>query len=113
MEKQPGGYPSSRMKDLVDVVTYITNRPFDLRQVKGAVRSECAKREMDVPKKFEAPSFWRKQFARFAKKCNAPREYESFEESFALAACFFDAVLSDSDDKDALWSDGELRWIYR
>ena len=29
MELQPGGWQSSRMKDLVDIVTYATNESFD------------------------------------------------------------------------------------
>ncbi len=49
MELQPGGWPSSRMKDLVDIVTYATNESFDLLQLRQAVRCECAKRGMAVP----------------------------------------------------------------
>ena len=67
MELQPGGWPSSRMKDLVDIVAYATNEAFDLGQLAHAIRSECAKRPMAAPKRFEAPGSWRPRFPEFAR----------------------------------------------
>ena len=101
MELQPGGYPSSRMKDLVDVVTYATHEAFSQRELRFAIESECAKRDMDVPDRFAAPALWRDRFASFSKG-KLPSEFASFDAASSIAARFFDAVL--------VSNDGEMSW---
>lgn len=68
METQPGGWQSSRMKDLVDVVYYATNEAFSLDELSLSIRCECARRGMELPARFEAPGSWSQKFAAFAKK---------------------------------------------
>ncbi len=59
MGMQPGGWTSSRMKDLVDVVAYATHERFALGQLARAIRSECAKRGMEIPEDFSTPGSYR------------------------------------------------------
>ncbi|RDB63916.1 hypothetical protein C1878_03775 [Gordonibacter sp. 28C] len=110
MELQPGGWPSSRMKDLVDVVAYATHEDFSLRQLATAIESECGKRNMTVPKRFEAPSIWRPRFAAFAKRNGVPRDYAGFDAAAKLAAEFFDPALFEGVAGDAEWRHMSLRW---
>lgn len=108
MELQPGGYPSSRMKDLVDVVTYATHEAFSKRELRLAIESECAKRGMDVPDRFAAPDFWRERFASFSKG-KLPNGLAAFDAASGMAARFFDAVLG-SDDGDMPWDPETGAW---
>lgn len=117
MEIQAGGYPSSRMKDLVDVVAYATHERFDFYQLKRAINSECSKRSMAVPEQFAAPDSWRSRFGAFAKKNRVPEEFASFDKASKLASRFFDPVLThrggDSDSEDAQWDPNVLCWFVR
>lgn len=110
MELQPGGWQSSRMKDLVDIVAYATNEAFDLKQLAHAIRSECAKRSMAVPARFEAPVSWRARFAAFAGKNGVPAEYVDFEAASGLAAAFFDPALAEEIAADATWDPASAEW---
>lgn len=94
MELQPGGWPSSRMKDLVDVIFYTTHEQFRFNQLAYAITCECAKRGMEVPARFSAPKTWTAPFGAFAKRHGVSPEYASFDAASQLAAAFFDPVLS-------------------
>lgn len=111
MEKQPGGWPSSRMKDLVDVVTYATRERFNLEQLRHAIECECARRSMDRPEAFVAPQDWEPRFAAFAKKNGMPKEYASFNAATALAAEFFAPALTNTDSFSASWDPSQLKWV--
>lgn len=112
MELQPGGYQSSRMKDLVDVVFYITNESFSLRQLHQAIASECERRDMKIPKRFSAPTTWKAKFLAFAKRNGVSPAYASFDAAISLAATFFDPALQGTSESaiDATWDPNCLRW---
>ncbi len=108
MELQPGGYPSSRMKDLVDVVTYATHEAFNQGELRLAIESECSKRGMDVPDRFVAPESWRNRFASFSKG-KMPGEFASFATACDMASRFFDVVLA-SEGGDMSWNPQTRSW---
>lgn len=110
MELQPGGWPSSRMKDLVDIVTYATNEAFDLGQLAHAIRSECAKRSMAAPKRFEAPESWRPRFPEFARRSGLLAKYADFDGATELASAFFDPALAETVSADAAWDPSRTEW---
>lgn len=111
MELQPGGWPSSRMKDLVDVVFYATSKAFSLRQLSHSIECECGRREMAVPEQFRAPATWKTGFPAFAKKSGLEPAYTSFEAACKLASSFFDPALRKVESTDELtWNPKELRW---
>lgn len=109
MEQQPGGWASSRMKDLVDVVFYALNERFRLQELSRAIRFECKRRGMTVPEQFAAPETWRKDFTAFARKSGTPAKHMSFDAASALASTFFGPALADSTD-DLWWDSGSLMW---
>ncbi len=108
MERQPGGWPSSRMKDLADIVFYATGRCFDLRELALAVRTECRKRGMEVPESFSAPEEWRARFAPFAAKNRVPARYRGFDEAIELAGRFYAPALAGKGDMT--WNPKALAW---
>jgi len=111
METQPGGWPSSRMKDLVDVVYYASNVTLALKDLARAIECECCKRGMDVPVRFEAPAVWAGSFAAFAKKSGLPGEHASFAAATSLASALFDPALGGSPAREnAFWNPDSLRW---
>ena len=88
----PGGYPSSRMKDLVDIVLMARTQELARRDLRVAVAAECARRGMAVPGRFEAPEFWRSGFTRFARRQGVD---VTFEEACEIAGALFGPVLAD------------------
>ncbi|WP_050341411.1 nucleotidyl transferase AbiEii/AbiGii toxin family protein [Olsenella sp. oral taxon 807] len=110
MEMQPGGWPSSRMKDLVDVVYYSTNVTLLLKDLVRSIKCECSRRGMSVPRRFEAPAAWAGSFAAFAKKSGVPEKYAPFEAASSLASAFFDPALRGFFGHDASWDPESLRW---
>lgn len=108
MELQLGGWPSSRMKDLVDVVFCATNERFKLQELSCAVRVECARRKMAIPERFAAPETWKRGFGAFARK-NGLVEHARFEAACKLASDFFNPALANSADSLA-WDPESLAW---
>lgn len=105
MEVQLGGYPSSRMKDLVDIVLMARTQELAWRDLRIAVVVECARRGMAVPGRFEAPEFWRSGFVRFARRQGVD---VTFDEACEVAGTLFDPVLGDI--ACGTWHSECLRW---
>ncbi len=105
MEVQPGGYPSSRMKDLVDIVLVARTQELDWGDLRLAVVAECARRGMAVPGCFEAPAFWRAGFERFARRQGVD---VTFDGACEVAGALFDPVLGDV--ACGTWHPEGLRW---
>lgn len=110
METQPGGWASSRMKDLVDVVAYATHEQFSLSELSYAIHAECAKRDMPVPQSFAAPESWRQRFDSFARKNGVGAEYASFDAASSLASAFFDPALRGKMDTEMTWNPDKHGW---
>ena len=111
MERRPDGLPSSRMKDLVDVVACATKRDFECRQLAVAIANECAKRGMEVPDVFEAPLEWKSGFSAFAAKCGIASVYRTLKEATSLATSFFGPAIEEGATKEATWDHISCRWI--
>ncbi len=109
MEKQSGGFPSSRMKDLADVVAYALSQSPTSKNLADAIANECRRRSMIVPERFAAPEEWRVRYAAFAKKAGSPDKYQAFDEATRLASQFFDPALSGK-SANMRWNPKELYW---
>ena len=101
MERQPGGWPSSRMKDLVDVVFYALTQSPASDGLSEAIESECRRRSMGIPGAFAAPKEWSGAFSGFAAKAGVPKGHRSFEHASSLASKLFDPILDGS---------AQMRW---
>lgn len=111
MERQPGGWPSSRMKDLVDVIAYVTTHDFKFSELRYAIECECQRRSMDIPNEFAAPEEWRERFKLFAQKNNCPDIYTSFNSAVSLASNFFNPVLLSDESPISWWRYALLGWV--
>lgn len=109
MERQRGGWASSRMKDLTDVVTYALSQRFALEDLADAVMGECRRRGMDTPKAFAAPEEWQARYAAFAQKAGSPAAYQSFDNASFLASKVFNPALGVRGDCME-WNPETLEW---
>ena len=67
------------MKDLTDVVAYALTQSPSSDGLSAAIANECARRSMEIPKKFKAPNEWRAGYQSFALKAKTPEEYRLFD----------------------------------
>lgn len=109
MEAHPGGWRSSRMKDLTDVVTYALTQSPSSDGLSVAIANECARRSMGVPQEFEAPAEWSAGYQPFALKAKTPEEYQSLDRSCSLASKLFDPILKGIIGNKK-WNPGALAW---
>ena len=105
MELQPGGYPSSRMKDLLDVLLIEKTQTIDSTLLSLAITTECGRRIMEVPESFCAPDHWAGGFSRFAKTNGMDI---SFDEACDSAHKLFDPILRR--EATGKWLPDKQRW---
>lgn len=102
------GRESTRIKDLVDLVTIITTQDCDADLLLEALRSECGKRRLPFPFEFHIPSNWRNaQFKKTA--ANAPAASYTLEEAEQLVTRFLQ--IPDHDAQAIVrWNHHSLEW---
>lgn len=86
------GRPSSREKDLVDLVVIAVTQAVDASSLRQAIGTECAKRRLQFPNEFTIPAHWGPGYARLAK--NTPAEPYSIAAARDLLSKFIDPVLA-------------------
>lgn len=101
------GRPSSREKDLVDLVVTAVTQSVDADALGTAIRSECARRRLDVPEQFVIPSDWGRAYAKLA--VNTPAEPHSISAARRIMKSFIDPVLAGQsrgtwDPRDQAWT---------
>lgn len=109
METHPGGWGSSRMKDLADVVAYALTQSPSSDGLSAAIANECARRSMEIPQQFKAPNEWRVGYQSFALKAKTPEEYRPFDQSCSLASKLFDPILK-GQAGNKKWNPDTLAW---
>lgn len=92
------GRPSSRVKDLVDILVYQTRCDVEGSELADCCRLESRVRRVPLPKCFSVPDLWKGSYApRFAKlvrQTALPEELEDVSVAETQAALLFDPVLS-------------------
>ena len=109
MEVHPNGWQSSRMKDLADVIAYALTQSPSADGLTAAITSECMRRSMTMPQKFEAPASWQVGYRSFAQKTRAPEQYRSFEHASNLAEMLFNPILQGR-VSNKTWNPNNLAW---
>ena len=97
------------MKDLTDVVAYALTQSPSSDGLSAAIVNECARRSMEIPKKFKAPNEWRAGYQSFALKAKTPEEYRPFDQSCNLASKLFDPILK-GQAGNKKWNPDTLAW---
>ncbi|MEA5117084.1 MAG: nucleotidyl transferase AbiEii/AbiGii toxin family protein [Propionicimonas sp.] len=87
-----GGRPSSREKDLVDLVVIAVTQSVDAAELHTAITTECAKRRLPAPLELSIPANWGGAYAKLA--TNTPAGAYSITAARELASTFIDPVLT-------------------
>lgn len=85
------GRPSSREKDLVDLVVIAVTQTVDAASLRQAIATECAQRRLQFPIAFTIPAHWGPAYARLAR--NTPAEPYGIIAACELMHDFIDPVL--------------------
>ena len=86
------GRPSSREKDLVDLVVIAVTQSIDSDALREAITTECAKRRLLVPEQFTIPSHWGPAYTKLVK--GTPAEPFPITVARGLLHEFIDPVLA-------------------
>jgi len=101
--------PSTRVKDLVDLVEIATHFDLSGSALCFALRSEFSHRERKVPPELLIPSEWKAGYQKLASSTPAVSNYENFDDASALVKCLINPVLADSAD-GRTWDSNLLAW---
>lgn len=86
------GRPSSREKDLVDLVVIAVTQTSEATVLRRAITSECAKRRITVPGEFTIPAHWGPAYTKLAK--NTPAEPYPISVARDLVRAFISPILA-------------------
>lgn len=103
------GRPSSREKDLVDLVVLATTQEVSGRALHAAIIHEARLRQMEPISRFTVPTTWGIAYVKMAKSVPYCSSYMSVEAARDLVASFIDPVLSGS-ASDSIWLPATLGW---
>lgn len=110
--------PSTRYRDLVDLILIIIEEPIDGRLVQTILRREANRRrqlgtDLDLPSSFDKPvgPHWSSGYRAAAATVPALREHRTLDQASVLARTFLDPVLSPDDP--GLWTPRTRTWASR
>ncbi|MCL2826186.1 MAG: nucleotidyl transferase AbiEii/AbiGii toxin family protein [Eggerthellaceae bacterium] len=107
-------HPSSRVKDLVDILIYATTEAIDGASFSKQVRTETAARKLSLPKSFSLPQQWRDNyhavFAKLCKQTGLPFQFHSLDQGEGLARKLIDPMLANEVD-GKIWNFNTLQWV--
>jgi len=106
----PARLPSSRVRDLVDLVVIARTQHVDAGALRIAIDAERAHRALPKIAHWDCPDGWTANYAKVARDVVECRDHRSFRSASALASAFLDPVLTGEVDSDATWSPSNLRW---
>ncbi len=92
-----GDRPSTRFKDLVDLVAIVTEVSIDARAQHTALQAEGAHRRINLPNRFDVPdrSLWQKGYEKEARRSLLPLA-QTLDEALAIVKPFVDGLLDGS-----------------
>ena len=106
--------PSSRVKDLADLMTSMLNESVDNEKLERRLSIEVAFRHMDPIGEFSVPAAWKTTFSgnyrKMAREAKLPREFEEVAAAEAAVADWLRPVLEGKAEGRA-WSPEEQAWI--
>jgi hypothetical protein len=101
--------PSTRYKDLVDLVAIIRSASFDAEAQRTAVSSEAARRGIEMPQRFVVPDreMWERGYRAEAARSH-PSSAATLDEALAIVRPFIDPLLDGT--AAGQWSPQDGRW---
>lgn len=108
-----GGRPSSRVKDLADIVKYALTEDFEADGLSGELKRESSARGIELGGEFKIPEEWgashEAQYSKVARQASITGPAATMEGALALAKSFLDPALSDA-EAGAVWDHSTLTW---
>jgi hypothetical protein len=108
----PDGRPSSRDRDLVDLVVIARTQVVPASQLRIAIEAERLNRSLPPIRAYATPPGWRATYARLARGVAECREHRTYDRAVSLVQTFLDPVLQGSvttdrwDPRLQAWSAG-------
>lgn len=102
--------PSSRVRDLVDLVVIARTQTVRSGSLAQSIRSEQVRRELAPIGHFVTPSGWRTAYAGIARDVVECSGHRSYAAAISLVEAFLDPVLT-GDLTDAEWEPQASRWV--
>ncbi|MDR0960495.1 MAG: nucleotidyl transferase AbiEii/AbiGii toxin family protein [Propionibacteriaceae bacterium] len=103
------GRPSSREKDLVDLVVIAVTQQVDRISMRTAIERECGKRGIPRPDHFMIPSNWGRKYRTEAK--GTPAAQYTISDAHELMERFVDRVLIEQ--REGTWDPNLMEWSDR
>jgi len=104
------GYPSSREKDLVDLVVIAVTQSVVADDAYAALHHEAQLRQITLPKSFTVPATWGKGYSSDVR--NTPAASYDMADALALIQVFIDPLIIGT-VQGATWSPDQLAWVPR
>lgn len=104
------GRPSSREKDLVDLVVLARTQAIEGTGLRRALHAEAAARSLTLPSAFGIPRAWGAAYAKLASTVPACSSHRSLAEARELMRAFIDPVLN-AYVIGKTWSPDRLEWL--
>ncbi len=107
------GRPSSRVKDLADLITSMINEKVDADKLSRLISTERKLRSIDRIGQFSVPGSWKStlsgNYAKLAKEAALPSEFAGVVDAEAAVATWLSPVFS-GDASGKTWIPEEQRW---
>ncbi len=104
------GQPSSRFRDLVDLLLIVTTQSFDAARTAHAIRAEAERRGIKLPEELTAPSpQWRGGYQRIASDTILPRHLQVLDTALLSVGRCLEPLLS-GEITDGTWEPEEIYW---
>lgn len=104
-----GGRPSSREKDLVDLVVLATTQTVDADALRHAILAEASVRSLPAFTELAVPTTWGRSYSQDARAVPYCADYRTVELASALMQVFIDPVLR-GEATGLTWSPESLAW---
>jgi hypothetical protein len=105
----PGLWPSSRFKDLIDLVSLTTHPLLTAEAQLCALTSEAQRRRITLPRRFDVPdaTLWERGYAAEARRAIVPTA-RTLGEALARVGPYLDPLLDGT--ATGAWHPGNRRW---
>lgn len=103
------GKPSSREKDLVDLVILATTQDLLANELRNEITREAARRRIELPSSFDLPPEWGIVYQKLAQASSACHGYESVDQTRELMHRLINPIMDKNPDIER-WDAASLRW---
>ena len=108
MAELHNGYPSSRTKDLVDVMLILTHETIDGAKMRRALVSEASNRSLRLDE-LNPPKHWNVTYSKLAKKTRLSDSLTDFSEACIVLGRFASRLIEPG--MSGCWNPLDMQWV--